>query len=268
MILGISHSHSEVPTSVTVPETPAKTQLNIQTDLSSQNRYLSKNMVRDEPLHGCAFNGAVSMSVHIRDAVVLGHSPKSCLYLSYQSITSSGRRTLYERGSLLPVPIAPNLESSEMTEAEMIFGGMEKLEETVRKIKMRRPKAIIIVSSCPAGIIGDDIDQIKELAEDDVPIITIKADGNLSGDYLQGMLLSYTQLAKQIIKKDVPVVPNTVNIVFEKVVAKNTESNFQIVKGYLERMGVSVNCRFLCNTSYDSLENFTSAPLNLLAYKD
>ena len=36
--------------------------------------YLSKNIVRNEPLHGCAFNGAVSMSVNIRDAAVLAHS--------------------------------------------------------------------------------------------------------------------------------------------------------------------------------------------------
>lgn len=240
----------------------------VMPDLSSQNRYLSKNMVRDEPLHGCAFNGALSMSIHIRDAVVLGHSPKSCLFLSYQSITSSGRRPLYERGSLLPVPIAPNLESSEMSESEMIFGGMEKLTDTVKKIKRRRPPAIIVVSSCPAGIIGDDIDRVTSLADDKTSIVTIKADGNLSGDYLQGMLLAYTQLAGQMIKRKVPVIPNTVNIVFEKVVAKNTESNFQIIRGFLQRMGIRVNCRFLCNTTCEQLENFVSAPLNLLAYKD
>jgi nitrogenase molybdenum-iron protein alpha/beta subunit len=29
-----------------------------------------------------------------------------------------------------------------------------------------------------------------------------------------------------------------------------------------------VNCRFLCETTFDSLENFCSAQLNLLAYKD
>lgn len=33
-------------------------------------------------------------------------------------------------------------------------------------------------------------------------------------------------------------------------------------------MGVSVNCRFLCDTTFDALKNFCSASLNLLAYKD
>lgn len=30
-------------------------------------------------------------------------------------------------------------------------------------------------------------------------------------------------------------------------------------------MGVSVNCRFLCDTTFDALKNFCSASLNLLA---
>lgn len=268
MIFGITREWAAVSAPAVQAEPSERKTAPVAVDLSSQNRYLSKNMVRDEPLHGCAFNGALTMSVHIRDAVVLGHSPKHCSFLSYQTINSSGRRILFERGSLLPIPIAPNLESSEMTESEMIFGGMDKLEQTIRKIKRRKPKAIIVVSSCPSGIIGDDIDEVKSMAEPDIPIITVKAEGNLSGDYLQGMLLSYTELAKQIVKRDVPVVPNTVNIVFEKVVANNTESNFQTIKGFLDKMGIGVNCRFLCNTSYESLENFTSAPLNLLAYKD
>lgn len=232
--------------------------------------YLSKNVLRDEPLHGCAFNGAMTMSIHLQDVVILAHSPKSCTYLSYQSISSSGRRRLFERGTLLPSSLSPNIISTDMSEDDMVFGGMEKLTDTVKAILKQTPKprAIVIISSCPAGIIGDDIDMAKALAKPDIPVITVKTDGNLSGDYLQGMLMCYTELAKQIIDPDVPPVSDTVNIVFEKVVAKNTENNFEIIRGYLDKMGIRVNCRFLCNTYYDALKGFCSASLNLLAYKD
>lgn len=235
-----------------------------------QSGYLSKNVLRDEPLHGCAFNGAMNMSIHIRDAVILAHSPKSCIYLSYQGVSSSGRRRLFERGVILPSSIVPNMVSTEMTEDDMVFGGTEKLLDTILKIKNRRPrpKAVIVVSSCPAGIIGDDIEKAKALSEPDFPVIILKADGNLTGDYLQGMLMTYTQLARQIIEPAAAVCENTVNVIFEKVVSKNTESNFNTMSRYLSRMGVRVNCRFLCNTDFDSLKNFCSAPLNLLAYKD
>ena len=107
-----------------------------------------------------------------------------------------------------------------------------------------RPKAVIVVSSCPAGIIGDDIEKTKALSEPDFPVIILKADGNLTGDYLQGMLMAYTQLARQIIEPAAAVCQNTVNVIFEKVVSKNTESNFNTMSRYLSRMGVRVNCRF------------------------
>ncbi len=238
------------------------------TDISPLNRYLSKSIIYDEPLHGCAFNGASTMSIHISDAAVVAHAPKNCAHISYQSISSPGRRVLFERGSLLPVSLAPNFEATEMSEADMIFGGIDTLTAKIQEIKKRKPRAIIVISSCPSGIIGDDIDSIKYLEEPDMPIITLKTDGNLSGDYLQGMLMSYTTLAERIIKKNVPIVPNTVNIVFEKVVAKNTAYNFSIIEEFLSSMDVRVNCRFLCETTYDKLECFLSAPLNLLAYGD
>lgn len=200
VVLGIKKEASTPAADTAILGTPAEPAptAGAEINLSDPNRYLSKNIIRNEPLHGCAFNGAVTMSIHIRDAVILAHSPKSCAYISYQSISSAGRRGLFERGALLPFAISPNLESTEMGEAEMIFGGMEKLENKLRAIKHQRPKAIIVVSA-PSGIIGDDIDRMKLLSEPDLPVVTIKADGNMAGDYLQGMLMCYTSLAKQII---------------------------------------------------------------------
>ena len=232
--------------------------------------YLSKNVIRDEPLHGCAFNGAMTMSSNLKDAVILAHSPKSCTYLSIQTISSAGRRTLFERGNILPSSLIPNVLSTDMSETDMVFGGSENLLSKVKSILNSKspPPAIVIVSSCPSGIIGDDIDDALSLSTERTKIVTVKAEGNLTGDYLQGMLMAYTSLAKQIIDRNVEKRERTVNIVFEKVVARNTEMNFQRLKTFLTRMNISVNCRFLCNTSYASLRDFCSAELNLLAYRD
>lgn len=232
--------------------------------------YLSKNVIRDEPLHGCAFNGAMTMSSNLKDAVILAHSPKSCTYLSIQTISSAGRRTLFERGNILPSSLIPNVLSTDMSETDMVFGGSENLLSKVKSVLnfQSPPPAIVIVSSCPSGIIGDDIDDALSLSTERTKIVTVKAEGNLTGDYLQGMLMAYTSLAKQIIDMSVEKRERTVNIVFEKVVARNTEMNFQRLKAFLARMNISVNCRFLCNTSYASLRDFCSAELNLLAYRD
>lgn len=253
-----SASAAEVPAEV--PQT--------QSTAAYDAGYLSKSVIRDEPLHGCAFNGAMAMSIHLRDAVLLAHSPKSCAYLSYQTISSTGRRRLFERGTLLSSAMYPNMVSTEMDESDMVFGGTDKLLDAVRRQIAKKPKAVVVVSSCPAGIIGDDIDKVKALSTPEIPVVPIKAEGNLTGDYLQGMLMAYTQLAKELIDPAVRPQPDVVNIVFEKVIARNTESNFEMIREWLEQMGVRVNCRFLCNTTCDALKNFCSASLNLLAYQD
>ncbi len=50
--------------------------------------------------------------------------------------------------------------------------------------------------------------------------------------------------------------------------SENTNENFRVISGYLARLGIRVNCRFVCETTVDALEGFCSAPLNLLAYGD
>ncbi|WP_409969213.1 nitrogenase component 1 [Bengtsoniella intestinalis] len=232
-------------------------------------QFLSKNIVRNEPLHGCAFNGAMSMGVHVQDMAIIAHGPKSCGYLAYQSISSSGRRNLFERGALLPASLSPNLCSTDMNEHDMVFGGISKLEALVKQVQSQgNLHGAIIISTCPAGIIGDDIAEAKALATEDFPVVTVKAEGNLTGDYLQGMLFSYTEIAKQLIDPQIAPQDDLVNVIFEKVVTKNAQSNFEIISAYLRAMGIGVNCRFLCQTTQEDVKNFCKAKLNLLAYED
>ena len=239
-------------------------------DLAKANKYLSKNVRNSEPLHGCAFNGAVSTAVHLSDAVVLAHSPKSCAYISYQTISSTGRRRLFERGSLLPASLSPNLECSEMSQPEIVFGGMEKLEAKVQQILALNPAppAIVVVSSCPTGIIGDDIEEVKSMSTPQTKVVPISADGNMAGDYMQGMFMAYTTLARSIINKSVKPKPRTVNIISEKMVVTGTEQNFELISGFLERMGIKINCRFLYDCPTKNLENFLESELLLPAYSD
>jgi hypothetical protein len=147
----------------------------------------------------------MSASVHIRDAVILAHSPKSCAYITYQTISSTGRRTLFERGALLPVSIAPNLECTEMGESEVIFGGMEKLEEKIREIKKAKPRAIVVVSSCPAESSGTTSTR-SGCCRGGAARGHHQGDGNMAVIIFRGSDVLYLR-ARQIIRKDAPAVP-------------------------------------------------------------
>ena len=245
-------------------------------DLTDPNRYLSKTLIAGEPLHGCAFNGAISAALNVGDAVVVAHAPRTCANLSLATFNSTGRRTLYERGELMPHSLAPNLTCTDMDEPQIVFGGTDALLAKVREVKERplpgrggrRPHAIIVISSCPAGIIGDDLDRIAELSDDTCTVLPIKTDGNMTGDFLQGQLAAHLAIARTFIDRSVPVRPHTANIFAEKPSVTNTQRNFRVIEGFLARMGVTVNCRFLNSTTVDELRGFCAGQLNIPAYGD
>ena len=274
VVLGAAQKASNAPSGpsegMCEADSAAKPRVDIaDIDLTDPNRHLSKSLVRGEPLHGCAFNGALSIAIHLRDAVVVAHSPKSCAFISYQTISSTGRRTLFEKGALLPASLVPNFVCTEMGEPEIVFGGTERLVECVADVVAnRKPRAVIVVSSCPAGIIGDDIDRAVALSTPECPVIAIKADGNMSGDYLRGMFMAYRAIAEKLVDPDAERNPKSVNVIAEKVVVTNAQDNFKLIEGWLSRMGVSVNCRYLYDSSVADVQNFAAAPLTLPAYTD
>ncbi|MCL2339600.1 MAG: AAA family ATPase [Actinomycetia bacterium] len=231
---------------------------------------LSKALTSQEPLHGCAFSGALSITTQLTDCVTVAHGPQSCAHIAFQTITSISRRLLLERGLVLPIQTAPPIVSTDMNEAVMVFGGGELLGQQVSELTHRPdpPAAIFVVSTCPSGIIGENIQATTTLATDQTRVIPVAADGNLAGDYLQGIFLGYQRIAEELIDRQVQPDPQLVNIVAEKTVAESTIDNLAFVREVLERLGLRLNCRFIAETSAAEVRGLLRAPLNLLAYDD
>lgn len=250
-------------------DVPGATDQSLTAGSGPGRQFLSKNVLRREPLHGCAFNGAVNVTVQIEDAVTLAHGPRSCAHISYQTISSIGRKMFFERGLLLPVQLSPPLVSSDMSEGVLVFGGIEELKGKIEELKRYEPGAVFVVTTCPAGIIGDNTEAVRDPAGlAGTRVIPVTADGNITGDYLQGVITAYIDTARSLIKREVKPAANLVNIVAEKTIAANTEANFETVRDLLGAMGIAVNCRFICNTSIREIENFLQAKVNILAYED
>ncbi len=217
------------------------------------------------PLYGCAFNGAAVTAVHLQDAAVIAHGPDACAFYTLQSITSPGRKNLFKKGILMPSALHPNFESSGMGAAEAVFGGMELLTEKVKAAMERKPGAVIVLSSCVSGIIGDDITAVEELSTSEIPVIALRLDGVLAGDYMEGIRQCRFTLAERLIDRNVTKKDKLVNIVGEVNISGATEQNFRVIRDLLARMGIGIHCRFLNETSVDKVRNFLEAPLNILA---
>ncbi len=232
-------------------------------------------VVRDEPaerpdphrlpLFGCAFNGASTQAIHLTDAIVIAHAPRACAFYTWQNISSPGRRNLFNRGVLMPSAISPNYECTDIGQSEAVFGGMDDLREHIRLALARRPGAVIVISSCVSGIIGDDVRAAEDMSTPDIPVIVIPADGDINGDYMTGIEMCMHALAERLIDPSVPRRDLCVNLIGETGVANNTDVNYHTVKDLLAGMGVSINCRFLGDATAAEMRNLCAAPLNILA---
>ncbi len=237
----------------------------------SPSAFLSKSLLSREPLHGCAFSGAIATTTQIGGTVTVAHGPISCSYIAGQAVFSSGERTMTKEKILLEKQLAPALLSSDMDESMVIYGGREKLKATIEKAISTNPQAVFLVTTCPSGVIGDDpLAAVREIKGryPHIPILPVTSDGNLRGDYMQGVINGCMEGAAALIDMDVKPQPLTVNILAEKNIAYNAERNFTTISDLLKRLGIKVNCRFVRNTSVEQLRHFKKAALNLPAYTD
>jgi nitrogenase iron protein NifH len=241
------------------------------TPVSESSLLMSKSMLFREPLYGCAFAGAISTTTQIRKAITVAHGPRSCAHIASRTLLSSGIRARSWRGLLLPRQLAPSLMSTDMNESVVIYGGGDSLRRALQKALALRPEAVFLVTSCPAGVIGDDPSAaIRDVRQEfpNVPILSITTDGIIRGDYMQGVINACVEGAADLIDPSVGPEGDRVNILAEKNIADNAEPNFVIISELLRAMSIEVNCRFVRNTSYDDLRGFQKARLNLLAYED
>ena len=217
------------------------------------------------PLYGCAFNGAATTAVHLTDAAVIAHSPRACAFYTWQNISSPGRRNLFHRGILMPSALSPNLTCTEIGQTEAVFGGTEKLRACVERAMEKNPGAVVVVTSCVSGIIGDDVSSLEELSTPETPVIVLKTDGDIGGDYMKGIETCLHGLAERLIDRNAPEKPMSVNLIGETGVANDLDVNYGIMKELLGQMGISIGCRFLGGAAAAEVRNLLSAPLNVLA---
>ncbi len=149
---------------------------------------------------------------NVRNAVLVQHSPIGCGagQVIYNSIYRNG---LAMRN--LPVENL-HLISTNLQEEDMVFGGIEKLRQSIRDAWERhKPKAIFIATSCSIGIIGDDVDSIagQMEAELKIPVIPLHCEGFKSKHWSTGFDATQHGIVRQIVNKKPKKQEDLVNII-------------------------------------------------------
>ena len=97
-----------------------------------------------------------------RDILQITHGPIGCGYYSWLTRRNQTRVKNADDENYMTYSL-----STDMHENEIVFGGEKKLKQAVEEAyAIFKPKAISIFSTCPVGLIGDDVHSVaREMTE-------------------------------------------------------------------------------------------------------
>ncbi len=236
---------------------------------SSKDEFVSKAIREKEPLHSCALAGAFSVTNQVLNSVTVMHSPAGCAHTSLSGLWLAGMSAAV-RG--LPVPISeamPNLLCTNMSENDMVFGGEKSLRSLLEELKDREnPDAFFIITSCPSAIIGDNPKKVADQLSPKYRVVPIDSDGIMGGDYTQGMINAYRNVAEAFVDESTTPERGLVNVICESPIANVTAVNYGFLEEVISHLGAKVHCRFLRHARIEDIVSLRRASLNILANSD
>lgn len=121
-------------------------------------------------MRGCSYAGCKGVVLGpTRDILQITHGPIGCGFYSWLTRRNQTRPETLEATNFMPYAMSTDLQ-----EEEIIFGGEKKLKAAIDEaVAMFNPKAIGIFSTCPVGLIGDDVHAVAREMEAKYPHINI-----------------------------------------------------------------------------------------------
>jgi nitrogenase molybdenum-iron protein alpha chain len=191
--------------------------------------------------------------------VNLTHGPIGCGFYSW----------LTRRNQTNPGPDGENFMtycfSTDMQEQEIIFGGEKKLKQAIREIyDAMKPKAIGIFSTCPVGLIGDDVHAVaRELKEElGINIFGFSCEGYKGVSQSAGHHIANNELFRNIVGLDDRVGEGKfrLNLMGEYNIGGDA---FELERVFHET-GISLVSSFSGNSTYGQFANSHTADLNVV----
>jgi nitrogenase molybdenum-iron protein alpha chain len=212
---------------------------------------------------GCCYAGCKGVVLGpITDIVHIVHGPVGCSYYAWMT-----------RRNQADVPDdAQNFLNyaftTDMTENEIIFGGEQKLAQAIREAyELFHPKAIAVFSTCPVGLIGDDVHAVaREMkAELGINIFGFSCEGykgvsQSAGHHIANNGLFTNVVGTEQLPASAKTNPWRVNVLGEYNIGGDA---FEIER-ILARCGIQLISTFSGNVQYSEIARSADANLNLI----
>ena len=206
---------------------------------------------------GCTYAGCRGVVMGpIYDLLQITHGPVGCGFYAWMT-----RRNLARPKD--GINYMQYCMTTDMQEDQIIFGGEKKLKKAVQEAyEIFKPKAIAILSTCPVGLIGDDVHAVaRELsAELGINVMGFSCEGYKGVSQSAGHHIANNGVFKNIIGlDDTPDQAEfTVNILGEY----NIGGDAWEIDALLRKCGIHVTATLSGDVSYSQVTRAHTAMLN------
>ena len=209
---------------------------------------------------GCCYAGCKGVVLApIKDAAIIVHGPIGCSFYTW------GTRRHKAKGDENTKNFLEYCFSTDMQEADIVFGGEKKLRQAIKEVvEIFNPATVMICSTCPVGLIGDDIHAVAAEAEAlyGIKVMAFSCEGYKGVSQSGGHHIASNGLIKHVIGTGDTRVPKqfAINILGEY----NIGGDGWEINRVLKRIGYDIICSIPGDGSYEEMRNAHVADLNLV----
>ncbi|HRW60333.1 MAG TPA: nitrogenase molybdenum-iron protein alpha chain [Defluviicoccus sp.] len=214
-------------------------------------------------IRGCAYAGSKGVVWGpVKDMVHISHGPVGCGQYSW-----SQRRNYYV-GTTGVDTFGTMQFTSDFQERDIVFGGDKKLKKMIDEIEELFPlnKGISVMSECPVGLIGDDIEAVAKERGTAIgkPVVPVRCEGFRGVSQSLGHHIANDAVRDFIFDKREPEAfestPYDVVIIGDYNIGGDGWSSRRL----LEEMGLRVIAQWTGDSTLSELERAPKAKLNLI----
>ena len=216
------------------------------------NEEIKNYQGKDNVNYGCSMRGAWrALQCMKEDVAIVIHGPKGCNNEFKLDYTKGLARTY----------------CTNMTEQDVITGGIDKLEKLIMELNENENISIIVIlTTCTSELIGEDIDSLvsslnKKIAKKCIVLHTSGISGMVQSE---GHNMVITQLAKNFMKKK-DLIPNSINYIGYSWPWDEREGrDISELRKILDEIGIKLNAVLTSNLGYNDIQEASKASLNIV----
>ena len=226
-----------------------------------------KSNIKSRPgvmtVRGCAYAGAKGVVWGpVKDQLTISHGPVGCGQYSWWS-----RRNYYNGQTGIDTFGTMHI-TTDFQEKDIVYGGDKGLDAALHELKELFPlaKGVGILSECPVGLIGDDIEAVSKKVEKEfkIPIVPVRCEGFRGVSQSLGHHIANDTIRDWVFDKkkgaEIETTPYDVAIIGDYNIGGDAWSS----RILLEEMGLRVVAQWSGDGSIEELINTPKVKLNIL----